>query len=137
MAAIFKKIKEIFSFRPTIEQAKDTGMALVLLCLLISYFGDHPSFLMAAVVILLINMAYPALYRPVARWWLGASQILGTIISTIILSLIFFLIVTPIGVIRRMLGADPLQLKKWKQGDASVFIVRDHTFGPDDIINPY
>ncbi len=112
-------------------------MALVLVCLLISYFGGDKRFLNAAIVLLLINMICPVVFWPLAKIWFGFSQILGTTMSKIILSLIFFLLVTPIGYLRRKMGADTLQLMKWKQGSSSVFRVRNHTFGPDDILNPY
>jgi hypothetical protein len=137
MTSLLHALKNYFSSQATPEQAKDTGMALVLICLLINFFVGYSFFLTAAIFILLVDMVYPAFFRPLARIWFGVSQLLGTIMSKIILSIIFFLILTPIGLIRRALGADTLLLKEWKKDNSSVFKVRDHTFGPDDILNPY
>ena len=121
----------------TRDQAKDTGMAMVLVCLIIAFVAGKDLFFKLAVVVLLINMIWPDIYRPVAKLWLGLSHLMGTVMSKIILSVIFFVMVTPVGLIRRLMGADSLQLKKWKKGSASVFRVRDHKFEPEDVNHPF
>lgn len=119
------------------DQARDTGMAMVLICLLVVLIGDRQQFIGIAVILLLVNMVKPMIYKPVARLWLGLSHLLGTVMSKIILTVLFFIMVTPIGVIRRVLGKDTLQLKKWKKGTDSVFRRRDHLFEADDIKHPF
>jgi uncharacterized Tic20 family protein len=121
----------------TPEQAKDTGMAMVLICLLLGYFGKFPKFLGVSIVLLLLTMAVPKIFKPLAVLWFGLSHLLGQVVSKIILSLAFFLIVTPIGLIRRMMGKDSLQLKKWKQGRDSVFVQRQGAIQDKDLLNPY
>ncbi len=119
------------------EQAKDTGMAMVLICLLIWYFGHFEKFLALAVALLVINMIVPQIFKPVAKLWLGLSNLLGAVMSRILLSILFFILVTPIGVFRRIIGNDSLKIKKWKKDRASVFQVRDHAYQPKDIDKPY
>jgi hypothetical protein len=129
---VFPPLREI-----TTEQAKDTGQATVLLALLASYFGHLPQLVVWAGVLLVINMTRPRCFRPVAVVWLGLSHLLGTVLSKLILTVLFYAVVTPIGLLRRACGADSLQLKKWKQGRNSVFVVRDRTFRPEDLEHPY
>ena len=119
------------------DQAKDTGMAMVLICFLLGYFSQKQDFFTLGIALLLIDMIYPNLYRPVATIWFGLSHILGTITSKLLLAIIFFVIVTPVGLIRRIIGADSMQLKKWKKDDSSVFGIREHIFQPEDIEKPY
>ena len=119
------------------DQAKDTGMAMVLICLLIGYFSHKQSFIGAAILLLLVDMTWPSLYRPVGKLWFGLSHMLGTVMSKVVLSILFFILVTPIGLVRRLLGSDALQLKKWKKNHSSVFKVRNHTFTAKDIQYPY
>jgi len=119
------------------DQAKDTGMAMVLICLLIVLIGHKQQFLGLAVILLLINMTKPTLFKPVAKVWLGLSHVMGTVMSKIILTILFFGMVTPVGLLRRSFGKDSLQLKKWKKDRTSVFRVRDHLFKPDDIKHPF
>jgi hypothetical protein len=121
----------------TKEQAKDTGLAMVLICLLLGYWGKFPKFLPVSVALLLITMIWPNAFRPLAVLWFGLSHLLSSVVSRVVLSALFFLLVTPIGLIRRLMGADALQLKKWKQGRDSVFIVREGAVQGKDLVNPY
>ena len=53
------------------------------------------------------------------------------------MAIVFFLVVTPIGVWRRMIGADALQLKRFKTGSSSVMEQRNHRFTGKDLEKPY
>ena len=124
-------------FKSTPEQAKDTGMAMVLICLLLGYWGKFPQFLPAAIALLILTMAWPKAFKPLAGLWFGLSRLLGEVVSRILLTLVFYLVVTPMGLIRRWSKADSLQLKKWKQGNDSVFVERQGPLTGQDLVNPY
>ena len=132
-----KIVTELFKRSITKEQSKDTGMAMVLLLLLFSAAFKKQSVVTAAVVALIIDMTFPRLYRPVAVLWLGLSHLLGTVVSKILLTLVFFGVVTPIGLARKLLGIDSLKLKEFKSGKNSVMAIRNHTFTGQDIEKPY
>jgi len=51
---------------------------------------------------------------PLKKIWIKFGEILGTIISPLVLATIFFLIITPISLILRIFGKDLLKLKKNK-----------------------
>jgi hypothetical protein len=121
----------------TPEQAKDTGMAMVLLCLLIIYFKQAYRLVPLAIVLLIVTMAWPKAFRPLAGLWFGLAHVLGTFMSKVILTVLFFGLVTPIGLIRRLMGADSLQLKKWKKDQDSVFQVRADLINKKDLHAPY
>jgi hypothetical protein len=119
------------------DHAKDTGMAVVLLLLLLGLLINNFIFFNLAIPILIINMIYPMIYKPVAIFWLGLSHLLGTFMSKILLTTIFFLVVTPVGLLRRLLGYDSLGLKKIKIGNKSVMKIRNITFTKNEIEKPY
>jgi len=119
------------------EQAKDTGMILVLACLMLHYIGYNDRFLTAGIMLLLIDLVWPSCFKPIARLWFGLSHLLGAVTSKVFLTLVFLLLVTPIGLARRIIGSDPMQLKKWKRDRSSVFQVRDHLIRREDIEKPY
>lgn len=122
----------------TKEQAKDSGLALVLILLLVSYFlKSWDSTGLAAIIILVITMAAPLVFKPFAVIWLSFSGVLGSFMSKVLLTVVFILVVTPIGWFRRILGKDPMLKKKWKQGSASVFTKRDRMYTADDLEKPY
>jgi len=123
--------------RATTDQARDTGMAMVLICLLLAYWGHRPRFLPLAIVLLLLTMAWPKIFRPAAVLWFGFSHIMGNVVSKVFLTILFFGLVTPIGLLRRWAGRDTLQLRKWKKDTGSVLIEREGAIRPEDLINPY
>ena len=121
----------------TRDQARDTGMAMVLICLLLASWGHRPQFLPLAIILLLLTMAVPQVFRPLAVLWFGLSHIMGNLVSKVVLSIIFFGLVTPIGLIRRWAGKDSLQLRQWKKDRGSVFVTREGVIQPEDLDNPY
>ncbi len=121
----------------TRDESRDTGMAMVLLLLLVYLALDHAWLVTGAVVALVLTMSTPRVFGPVAVVWLGFSHLLGSVMSRVMLSIIFALVVTPIGVVRRWVGKDSLQLRRFKDGGQSVFVTRNHVFAPADLDRPY
>ncbi|MDQ7831057.1 MAG: SxtJ family membrane protein [Desulfovibrionaceae bacterium] len=137
MDTMKKSPKGSFWIKATTAQARDTGMAMVLICLLFAWIGGYKAMLPAAILVLLVNMICPGVYKPLARVWFGLSHVLGTVMSKVILSLAFFLVLTPMGLLRKALGKDSLHVACWKKGTDSVFRNRDHTFTAADIEQPF
>jgi hypothetical protein len=121
----------------TVEQCKDSGLALVLICLICFFVWDRPFLLILATVFLVVAMTYPLIYQPFARLWFGLSTALGTVVSKIILAVLFYGLVLPVGLVRRAMGKDAMQVKAWRQGNKTVFRVRDHRFEAKDLEHPY
>lgn len=121
----------------TNKKAVDGGMALVLIFLLFFLFLEEWLFLYAAIIIHILNMTIPNLFKPFARLWFGLSRLLGTISSTILLAIVFYGVITPIGCIARLTGHDPLRLKQFKQGTGSVLVERNITYTKNDLAKPY
>lgn len=63
----------------------------------------------------------PATLRAVYRVWMGLAVVLGFFMSRIILSILFYLVVTPVGLMMRLLRKDVLD-QKWDKGAASYWI---------------
>jgi hypothetical protein len=59
------------------------------------------------------------------------------VVSRLVLSAVYSLVVVPVGVARRLAGADNLQLNRWKKADGSVFVDRNHLYTRDDVTHPY
>jgi hypothetical protein len=135
-----KKSSTIFSFFPrhlTADQSKDTGMAMTLLALIAYAVTDLRFFMILAIALLVLTMGVPFIFRPIAVIWFGLSTLLGSAVSKILLTIIFFLVITPIGILKRICGSEPLQLNKWKKNLSSVFTDRNHSFNADDLKRPF
>ena len=53
----------------------------------------------------------PALLAPLNRLWSRLGSLLGRVTNPIIMGLVFFLLITPMAVILRLRGNDPLRLR--------------------------
>ncbi len=119
------------------DQCCDTGMAMVLLVLIAYAYTKRAKLVPFAMALLVLDMVAPKAYRPVAVVWLGLSEVLGRVMSTVVMTVVFFFFVTPIGIIRRLVGKDSLKLRGFKASDGSVMLQRNHTFVPGDLETPY
>jgi hypothetical protein len=122
---------------PSDSQVKDSGMALALLLLLAGMSSSVRSLYVAAALVLVVDMLWPPVFRPFAVAWFGLASALGAVTSRALLTVLFFLLVTPIAAVRRALRHDPMRLRLWRAGRDSVFTVRDHRFTPEDVEHPY
>jgi len=128
---------EFLKRKITKEQSRDTGMAMVLLLLIAAASRKREGYLLGAIALHVVNMIWPQIYRPLAVIWLGLSDLIGGVVSKILLSLVFFLIVTPIGIFRRIAGKDSLKLRAFKASQDSVMLERNHVFVGADLEKPY
>ncbi len=121
----------------TTKDMSDSGQALTLILLLVFLFAGGRVWLWAALAALVLNMANPRIYRQFAYVWLNLSHYLGIVVSHVVMTFEFFLLVLPIGLIRKRMGKDAMALQKWKQGSETVFVERNHQYRAEDLKNPY
>ncbi len=67
--------------------------------------------LIISVIFLILGLLNSNLLLPLNKIWFKFGILLGKIISPLIMSIIFFLVVTPIGLIMRMIKKDLLNIK--------------------------
>ena len=67
--------------------------------------------LVISIIFLILGLINSKILTPLNRLWFKFGIFLGKIISPIIMALIFFIVVTPIGLIMRLLRKDLLNLK--------------------------
>ncbi len=141
LATIFvemsRMITSLFPTDISKEQAKDTGMAMTLILLLTGLISGNALFYQLAIPVLVLDMIAPMIFYPVAVVWLGLSHLLGTVMSKVLLTLVFAWIVTPMALYRRMIGKDALQLKAFRKSSASVMRERNHRYEAADLEKPY
>ena len=80
-----------------------------------------------AAALLLGAAVAPALLRPVYRAWMRLGEVLAWVNTRIILTLIFFLVVTPIGLVMRLFGRSPIAAAK--RNDSYWTDVEPHSYG--------
>ena len=67
--------------------------------------------LIVAIIFLTLGLLNSKILTPLNKIWFKFGLLLGSIVSPIVMSIIFFFVVTPISSIMRILGKDILNLK--------------------------
>ena len=83
--------------------------------------------LIIAFIFLVLGLLNSKFLTPAKRIWIRFGELLGKIISPIVLSIIFFLLITPIGILMKILRKDLLNLRFTK--DKTYWIKRNKDLG--------
>ena len=84
--------------------------------------------LIISILFLILGLLKSKFLTPLKRIWIKFGELLGKIISPIILAIVFFIVITPIGLFMKILRKDLLNIKFTK--DKSYWIKRDKDLGP-------
>ena len=76
---------------------------------------------------LVLGVVNSKLLTPLNKVWFKIGIFLGNLVAPIVMGIIFFLVVTPIGLIMKIIGKDVLQ-KKYDKKKKSYWIKRDGSF---------
>jgi hypothetical protein len=68
--------------------------------------------LLAALVTFALAFFWNAPLRPLNRLWFRLALVLHVVVTPIMMGLLFYLMVVPIGLLMRVLGKDPLRLRR-------------------------
>jgi hypothetical protein len=83
--------------------------------------------LIVGLIFLTLSFLNPHLLRPLNIAWVKFGEILGKIVAPAIMFIIFFLVITPIGLFMRFIGKDLLKLKF--SNTSTYWIKRDKNIG--------
>ena len=121
----------------TRETVLETLGVLALACLVIGHLAHRPAlkagFLGGAAALLAVGLFVKPLAAWIARGWLAFAHVLGAVNSRILLSLIFYLFLTPIALLARAVRGDFLALKRTTAPDRSYWQPRDHAYTKTDL----
>ena len=119
------------------KEYTDSGLALLLITLIVGQWFNLQITMRMAIAEVMVLLITPVLIFPFTFFWLNISDLLGKIMSKLILSVVFFVFVWPVALIRRSMGKDTLRLKNFKKDNNSVFTERNHTYVKSDLTTPY
>ena len=120
------------------KQAKDAGIAVSIIIASLTWYKEFYALFPVVIGLLAVCLFRPYLLRMifVPLWWL-MMNIVWPFFSNLLLIICFFCMITPIGFLRRVMGSDTLQLKKWKEKNNSAFTVREKIIQKNDMEKPY
>jgi hypothetical protein len=89
------------------------GVAFLVLTALLFWQGRPlwPLFAGLGGILLALAAIWPAGLAGIERVWMKVARIMGWFMTRVILGLVFVLLFTPAGLVMRLLGKDPLELR--------------------------
>jgi len=81
-------------------------------------------FLAAGFLLVITGVTVPKILKPLQKIWMGLALVLGSVMTRVILTAVFCLVLTPIGILIRLSGKDLLNLKR-EGGSASYWKRRE------------
>jgi len=121
----------------TKKQNTDFGMVLTLALLVSGTIWHIHNLYITAIVTLILTAQIPIIYTPFSWVWFKFAKFTEMFFSIVVLSFIFYLIVTPLGLMRRWFAKDELQLRSFKKDKKSVFIVKNTIYKKEDLENQF
>ena len=100
------------------KDLRNFGLLMACVLLLVGvwlWWKSAPSWpwvLGAAALPAVIGLAIPAVLKPFYRGWMILALVMGWVMTRVILTLVYYLVLTPIGFLGRVFGEQFLQLKK-------------------------
>lgn len=89
-------------------------------------FNQYQLVFVIGAIFILLGYFIPIILKPIYIVWMTFATILGWIMTRVILTILFYLIVTPIGLIARVLGTKFLDLS-WNDKVSSYWNKRNKT----------
>jgi len=117
----------------TRQQCMEFGQVATLAALVCCLYFHDFRLGTVALILLAITLLLPRLFYPLAVIWFALAKILGEINIRVLLTLVFVIVVLPVGLIRKWRGKDTLQLRRFKKGSASVMDIRNHVYTKEDL----
>ena len=117
-------IEEIKNIKNEKSDFRKFGITIGLFLIVIAgflFWRGKESFeiiLISGSVLFVLGLVIPIVLKPVYWLWMILAVILGWIMTRVILSLLFYIVITPIGMFSRLFGSKFLDLKWDKSKDS-------------------
>jgi hypothetical protein len=133
---MFEEIKNI---KTSNKDIRSFGITMGIILFIISatlFYYDKSSYQIISYIgggFIALGVIIPILLKPIYILWMTFAVILGWVMTRVVLSLVFYLIITPIALITRLIGKDFLTLKSkklksyWNNRDSSIELNQDYS----------
>lgn len=114
----FKHIKE--TKKDLRKFGLTVGIVLVLIAAVLFYFEKSSSVYFAVIgaVLILTAVIYPKILKLLNKIWMGLAITLGFVMSRVIIAILFYLVLTPIGLLAKLFGKKFMDLKYNKSAES-------------------
>jgi hypothetical protein len=116
------------------RETPKTQLVIVIGLLVLAAIFQNETLAYVSLAIGLICLIIPPAGNWIVWGWYKLALILSRIMNPLLLGIIYFTFISPIAILFRLFGNDPMRMKDKK---GSLFEVRDHTYTRKDIENPW
>ncbi len=117
------------------RKAMETLAVLALVCLAAGLYFDVKALSAAALALLVIGLFLKRLSMRIAELWLRFAGVIGAFNSRVILTIIFYVVLTPLAFVYRLFHGDFMNLRRHDDPGKSYWSRRDHRYNPKDLGN--
>ncbi len=115
MHILWQEIKEIDTSKKALRSfGWVVGGVLLVIAAVVWWRNDFAVTTAVAVLggiggaLVVLGLTVPVVLKPVYRVWMALAVVLGFIMTRVILSVVYYLVVTPIGLVMRLFDKDPI-----------------------------
>lgn len=110
-------IEEIKNIKSGKKQLREFGVTVgIVLAMLGGLFlwrrhGHYNYFFIISSILIVLGLLRPALLKPIYKAWMALAVIMGWVMTRVILSILYYLVFTPLGMALRAFGKQFLDVK--------------------------
>ncbi len=136
-------IIEIKNIKETKKDLMKFGVSVGIVLLVISallFWNEKNSYLYFSIIGILLTILgifYPASLRPINKVWMSFAIVLGWVMTRVILIILFYIVLTPIGIIAKIFRKNFLELKIDKSINSYWEVREKRNFEPSDFDNQF
>ncbi len=115
MHILWQEIKEVDTSKKALRSfGWVVGGVLLVIAAVVWWRNDFTLTTVASVLggiggaLVVLGLTVPVVLKPVYRVWMALAVVMGFFMTRVILSVVYYLVMTPIGLAMRLFGKDPL-----------------------------
>ena len=122
-------LEELKNLKTTSHDLKKFGFSIGLVLLIIAaylFWKDKPAFsylASAGILLILLGKFLPGWLSPIYRVWMAFALVMGFIMTRVILTVVFFGLITPMALVAKLLRKDLLS-ERWNPDAESYWVKR-------------
>ena len=113
---------------------KDTIIIIMVGCIILERIFSIPGLLLVAFGIGIIGITSDKLTHLIHKAWFLLADMLGFVMSKVILGILFFVILLPVALVSKIFRKDIMMIKR---GYPSYFVEKNLVYEPKDLENPW
>ena len=117
--------------KPVLPSNRSFGLLFTGILLAVGVYHMAPWLLVTAAVLAAVTLTRAQWLTPLNRAWMALGELLGRVVSPIVLGAIFFVVFTPVALVMRLAGRDAMN-RRWAPEAPSYWVKRDPPGPPED-----